>query len=330
MLEAAILGSRGYMGRTLVSLLLDHPAFTTPTLASESAAGTPYGQAVPAFGHIDELVLVSPQDPTVAQADVLFLATDDQTALAYEERGLLDEADLVVDLSRAHRSQALQGAGWTYGLPELAPGIPEGTGKIAAPGCYPTAALLATGPALAYGLAGPGPLIVDGKSGVSGAGASPRPDLHFAETHESLRAYKVLGHDHEAEIQGGVTQLSGQASAPTVRFTPHLVPQNRGLLVTAYLALADGVTGEEVEALYAKAYGDQALVRLVDEADTAHVKGSVLADVAVDVHEETGLLVARCAIDNLLKGGAGQALQAANLALGLPSTAGLPTVGGGP
>jgi len=165
---------------------------------------------------------------------------------------------------------------------------------------------------------------------VSGAGATPRDDLHFPQANDSLRAYKVLQHDHSGEIASALGNLAGVSAPPTLRFTPHLVPMNRGLLVTAYAPALPGVSADEVQALYAKAYDGAPCVRLVDEPDTAHVRHTNRADVRVDLDEATGLLVVRSAIDNLLKGGAGQAVQSMNLALGWDETAGLPLIGGGP
>lgn len=332
MVDVAVHGSRGYLGRTLVGLLADHRHVDEVVPVSTSEAGQVYGEVVPDLGHLSHLEIAGPGDRRVEEADVVLTATDAGTAesiLASNHSG----GDLVVDLSRAHRATALDGSGtWAYGLTELPGAIPEGTTHVANPGCYPTASLLSLGPALLAGLAGEGPLVVDGKSGVSGAGATPRPDLHFPETNESVRAYGVGGHDHQAEIQAAVANLeaAGPGQARPVRFTPHLVPQNRGLLTTAYLPLADGVDQAYVERMYEKAYPDGGFVEVVDEPDTAAVRGSNRAQVAATVDEDAGLLVARGAIDNLVKGGAGTAIQNMNRALGLDEQAGLPWMGVAP
>lgn len=337
MVNVAVLGARGYLGRELMRILVGHPDVASIVPVSGSEAGKPYGASVPSFRHRADLVFQAAE--AAQDADVVFLATDGEEARRHAAG--LPDAPLLIDLSRAHRALAFEaGSGWTYGLSEFMP-VPKGTRRIANPGCYPTATMVAAGPALKAHLAAPGPLISDGKSGVSGAGATPRADLHFAETNEAVRAYKVLGHDHLGEIRlaahrvesNGALQPSAGRSAEAVRpvrFTPHLVPQNRGLLATVYLPLKPGADAAAVQEAYAATYEGAPFVRIVAEPDTSHVRGSNFADVAVDVDAEAGLLVARCAIDNLVKGGSGAAVQNMNLALGYPAGAGLAQVGGGP
>ncbi|MHB8632448.1 MAG: N-acetyl-gamma-glutamyl-phosphate reductase [Thermoplasmatota archaeon] len=325
MVKAAVVGARGYLGRELVRFLVGHPNIDA-VVPVTTGAGGPYGDAVPAFRHRRDLVMVPEGAPGVRDADVHFLATDAAQATAHVAAH--GETTLIVDLSRAHRGAAFEaGSGWRYGLPELFP-VPKGTPRIANPGCYPTATLLAAQPALRAGLAAPGWLIADGKSGVSGAGAAARADLHFPEANEAVRAYKVLGHDHQEEMRLAVAKTEG--AARPVRFTPHLVPQNRGLLSTVYLPASPQATPASVTAAYQNAYSATPFVRLAPEPDTSHVRGSNFADVACDLDVAARILVARCAIDNLVKGGAGQAVQNMNLALGFSPAAGLPAVGGGP
>lgn len=333
MIHVAVIGARGYLGRECIRILLNHPKVQSITPVSGSEAGKPYGDLVTGFRG-QPLVFAAGQDPKVAAADVLFLATDAEEAKKAVAAARPDQ--LIIDLSRAHRHDAFTpGSAWSYGQPDLLP-IQKGQKRIANPGCYPTATLLAAAPALKAGLAGDGVLISDGKSGVSGAGATPRSDLHFPEANESVRAYKVLGHDHLGEIQLAAAAVEGALRAKTgqkpraVRFTPHLVPQNRGLLATVYLPLKAGVSPDQVKAVYAAHYAKTPLVHLVAEADTANVRGSNRAEVAVDVDVEAGLIVARCAIDNLVKGGSGNAVQNMNAALGYEPLLGLPVLGGGP
>jgi N-acetyl-gamma-glutamyl-phosphate reductase len=336
MVNVAVIGARGYLGRECMRLLLAHPQVKSLTPVSSSEAGKPYGDLVPGFrgvlrhGDGQALAFAAAGDPKVSQADVLFLATDAEEARKAVAAARPDQ--LVIDLSRAHRHAGFEaGSGWTYGQPELLP-VAKGAKRIANPGCYPTATMLAAAPALKARLAADGVLISDGISGVSGAGATPRADLHFPEANESVRAYKVLGHDHLGEIRlaaGAVEGRLGNGMRP-VRFTPHLAPQNRGLLATVYLPLKPGADAAAVKAAYASAYAKTPFVQVVAEADTAAVRGSNRAEVAVDVDAEANLLVARCAIDNLVKGGSGNAVQNMNMALGLEPTLGLPFVGGGP
>ncbi len=329
MVNVAVIGARGYLGRELMRLLVSHPEVGSIAPVTSGAAGTPYGDSVPAFRHRRDLVMVDAR--AAHDADVVFLATDGEQALIHAAD--LPDVPLLIDLSRAHRALAFEkGSGWTYGLSEFMP-VPKGTRRIANPGCYPTATLIASGPALKAHLVGVGPLISDGKSGVSGAGASARADLQYAETNEAVRAYKVLGHDHLGEIRLAAHRVEANGKTVPVRpvrFTPHLVPQNRGLLATVYLAVKPGFEADAVKAAYASAYADAPFVRIVPEPDTSHVRGSNFADVAVDVDAEAGLIVARCAIDNLLKGGSGAAIQNMNLALGFPEATGLQAIGGGP
>ncbi len=325
MVKVAVAGARGYLGRESVRLLMQHPNVEAIVPTSSGSPG-PYGEAVPAFRR-SGLQMVTADDPAARDADVWILATTNEDAESLAASCDAQGTKLVIDLSRAHRGPALNGGSWTYGMADLAPPA-TGTARIANPGCYPTATALAASPAIAAGLVGPGPVIVDGKSAVSGAGATPRGDLHFAEQNESLRAYKVLGHDHTSEMAAYASAIGGARRG--VRFTPHLVPMNRGLLSTVYMPLADGADPTAVHEAYVSSYANSLFVTVVDEPDTSHVRGSNHAHVAVSVDAENGIIVARGAIDNLLKGGSGQAIQNLNLALGLPEGAGLGATGGGP
>ncbi len=323
MAKASIIGARGYLGRELIRILLDHPNVDTIVPASRSNAGTLVGDEIPSLGHVRTLKFVDHDHQDVLDSDIVFLATPAGEAAAFAARHR-EAGATVVDLSRDHRLQALRGeAPWTYGWADIAP-VAKGATHIANPGCYPTASMLALAPALKAGLVGPGAIIVDGKSGVSGAGVNPQPHLHYPEMNESVTAYKVLGHDHTHEIRAASTKIAG--TDRPVRFTPHLVPQTRGLLATVYAPATSGTTAERLKETYASAYADSAFVRMAGEANTGHVRGSNHAVVAVDHDPETGLIIARGAIDNLLKGGSGIAVQNMNSAKGWKSNLGL---GGG-
>lgn len=329
-MKTAIIGARGYLGRELVRLLVDHPHVTDVVPASTTSGGTAFKDSVATFTGHPKLQMVGVDDPQVRDADVVFLATAGGEAKSLLPQ--LDEAapSLIVDLSRDHRLEAIAGTGkWTYGLAEVAPGTKKGATHVANPGCYPTASILSMTPAVAAGLATGAAIVVDGKSGVSGAGAVPRADLHYPEMHDGLRAYKVLGHDHEAEIEAACQRAGANTSAAKalVQFTPHLVPTSRGLLTTTYVPVNTDVAIEQVRAAYKEAYANRPFVSITDEAETKHVLHSNRAHIAVDLNERHHTLVVRAAIDNLLKGGAGAAVQNLNLALGLPETAGLPTIG---
>src|SRR5687768_8090344 len=220
MVNVAVIGARGYLGRECMRLLLSHPRVESLTPVSSSEAGKPYGDLVAGFRGVRHAFVPS-SDAAVGRADVLFLATDAEEAKKAVAGARPDQ--LVVDLSRAHRHDGFgrNAAGWVYGQPEILP-VAKGAKRVANPGCYPTATMLAAAPALKAGLAADGVLISDGISGVSGAGATPRSDLHFPEANESVRAYKVLGHDHLGEIRDVAATVEGKAASPrVVRFTPH-------------------------------------------------------------------------------------------------------------
>src|SRR5690606_3146439 len=252
---------------------------------------------------------------------------------------LLERGRLVVDLSADFRLRdpAVFGAWYgehphpelldraVYGLPELHRHALAGARLIASPGCYPTAAILALAPLLARGLVSARGLIVDAKSGVSGAGRSPSAATHFPEVGEGVRAYKVAGtHRHTPEVE---QELSRVAGAPVeLTFTPHLVPMSRGIFSCAYAAPTEGVRGEEeLRAALAEAYAGEPFVVVLEDGlpDTSHVRGSNRAQVAVRHDARAGRVLAMSAIDNLVKGASGQAIQAMNLAMGWPETEGL-------
>jgi N-acetyl-gamma-glutamyl-phosphate reductase len=217
-----------------------------------------------------------------------------------------------------------------YGLPELHRAELQDLGSalgaiVAAPGCYPTATLLALAPLARAGLIAE--VVVDAKSGVSGAGREARPDLTFAEVNESVRAYGLAGHRHTAEMEQELTALATSAGAePPVPldFVPHLVPMTRGLLATCHVRPSRPVAQEELDAIYAAAYDAEPFVRVVGEPPaTKHVLASNEARVHVRFQPRTGRIIAMAAIDNLAKGAASQAVQAFNLVFGLPETTGL-------
>ena len=310
MLEAAIIGSAGYTGQETLDRLLAHPGLEPVALGSDSLVGRPASALDPRLdGELPPFV--SNEEAAACGADVLFLCTDFATAATFEP----PEGAVVVDLSPAHRlrnadlAEAWYGAApgaWSYGLPELSP--PEGR-LIANPGCYATAALLALGP-LKDELDS---AIVDGKSGVSGAGRTLKESSHAGAVLENLAPYAVGEHRHAPEI---AEQLGFD-----VCFVPHLLPVRRGLLATCYVRYP----GDARVAL-ADAYGSSPVVRVLPEGvapELGRVQGTDAAEIAVYTDRATSTTIVVCAIDHLGKGAAGQAVQNANLALGLDETAGL-------
>jgi N-acetyl-gamma-glutamyl-phosphate reductase len=220
-----------------------------------------------------------------------------------------------------------------YGLPELHRAAIAKAKLVASPGCYPTAAVLQLAPLFAQDLVQPHTVVIDAKSGVSGAGRSPALPYHFPEAHESLEPYKIGGHRHIPEIEqelGGLLQRASQASGktapePIVTFTPHLVPMNRGILSTAYCKLKNPMSLPNLRALYRDFYKGERFVRFQEETipNPRYIKGSNYCDIGVYLDPRSGSVITVAALDNLVKGAAGQAIQAMNLMLGFPEETGL-------
>jgi N-acetyl-gamma-glutamyl-phosphate reductase len=316
---AAILGTNGYAGQETLDRLLAHPELEVVALGSDSLAGET-ASALDARLNGSLPPFVTNEEALASGADVVFWC------LGHEQAATLEPPPtaIVVDLSGAHRLRDTglyaewygfdhpgTVAGWDYALPELLP--PTGR-LIANPGCYATAALLALKP-LADAI-DPATVVVDAKSGVSGAGREPKASSHAGVVLDNISAYRVGTHQHAPEI--------AQALGFPVTFVPHLVPLRRGLLATCY------VDGAGLRELIEKAYEGSPVVRVLPEgrgADLSRVQGTDAAELAVFDDRSTGRTIVVCALDNLGKGAAGQAVQNANLALGLPETPGLRLTG---
>jgi len=302
----AVIGAAGFSGQETLDRVLAHPDFELVALGSDSLAGEPAAALDPRLarnGHGALPEFVSNQEALSAGAELVFCCLDNERAAELEPPGDM----VVVDLSGAHRIGA---EGWCYALPELAPP----TGKlIANPGCYATAALLALGPIA--GIVDPEGIVVDGKSGISGAGRTLKESSHAATVLDNITPYAVGSHRHAPEI----AQLLGFA----VTFVPHVVPLRRGLVCTCYVS-----TSEDPRPLLDWAYAGSHVVEVVDSVpDVARLQGTDAAEVAAFEDASTGRWIVICAIDNLGKGAAGQAVQNANLALGLEETGGLRLAG---
>ncbi|HEY7955039.1 MAG TPA: N-acetyl-gamma-glutamyl-phosphate reductase [Polyangia bacterium] len=340
----AIVGASGYAGAELVRLCAGHPRIAIAGLYAHRHAGEKIADHFPQFAGVAGLVegayRAYDPDAIAAEAKVVFLALPHgESAKVAKElyaRGLR-----VLDLSADFRlrSQAEHEAWYgPHGAPELIAvsryGLVErhreelkGARLIAVPGCYPTAALLALAPLLAARLISPDGLIVDAKSGVSGAGRSPSLATHFAEAGEGVRAYKVAEHRHTPEIEEELGRAAGREVRLT--FTPHLLPMSRGILATCYAAPTDE-NRERADYLAAlrEAYAREPFVAVVDRPpDTAFVRGSNRVQVSVWIDRRAHRVIAVGAIDNLVKGAAGQALQCLNVAEGWPETDGLAGAG---
>jgi N-acetyl-gamma-glutamyl-phosphate reductase len=337
----AVAGASGYAGGELLRLLLTHPGVEIGALTAASSAGTKLGVHQPHLVPLADRVLAETTPETLAGHDVVFLALPHGHSAGIAAQ--LGPDVLVVDLGADHR---LADAGdwarwyggdhagqWPYGLPEL-PGAREklaGTKRIAVPGCFPTGGSLALAPAFAAGLVEPDVTIV-AVTGTSGAGKSLKPHLLGSEVMGSASAYGVGGaHRHTPEFAQNLSAVAGEKV--TVSFTPVLAPMPRGILTTASAPLNGDVDEAAVRAAYEKAYDAEPFVQLLPAGTwptTASTLGSNNVQLQVTVDAGARRLVVVAAIDNLTKGTAGGAVQSMNLALGLPETTGLPTVGVAP
>ncbi len=339
MFEVAIVGAPGYAGAELTRLVAGHPSLRPTVLTSASEAGKRVSDVYPALGPYIDARYVEPDVAHIAaHAQIAFLAVPHTAAMALVP-DLLSAGLTVIDASADFRlcdpDVYEQWYGVThscpdllaeavYGLPELdRTGLP-GARLVACPGCYPTATLLAAAPALVANAVDSSRVIVDAKSGVSGAGRTPSAATHFSTVGESVAPYKVATHRHTPEIAQGLSQIAGEP-VRTV-FTPHVVPMSRGLLATVYLDLVAPRSAEQMVALYREHYAGEPFVT-VHDADrmpsTAEVRGSNRVHIGIAVDADSQTLIVACAIDNLVKGTAGQAVQCANLVLGVDETAGL-------
>ncbi len=337
-----VIGASGYAGGEVVRLVDGHPGMTLSVLAGHSSAGKTLGEVHPQLPG-SERILMSQEEALGSAVDLMFLALP-HGASAVPAMALLDRGVKVVDLGSdfrltdASRYESAYGSPhpfpeqlgeWPYGLPEMARGDLAGADRVAVPGCYPTSAILAMAPLVDAGLIDPAGIVVDSVSGASGAGRGAKASLSFGAIDEGVRAYGVGTHRHRPEMEQAIAAWS-QLPADTVKlsFTPHLVPMQRGILSTCSAPLAGSATLEEITATLEKAYADEPFVEVLTEpVSTRWVVGSNRCVMSTHVDEHTGRAIVIAAIDNLLKGAAGQAVQCANLMLGLSESAGLPIAG---
>ncbi len=338
-IKVAIVGSSGYTGGELFRMLIHHPNVAVCAVTSEKSAGKPLTDIFPQLLGLTDLVCEAlDPDAISAKAAFAFLALPHVTA--QEAAHQLRKRNVkVVDLSADYRLQDPAAyARWyehahqypdllktaVYGLPELHRERIKQAALVANPGCYPTGAILGLAPLLKKGVIDPASIIIDSKSGVSGAGRSPGAAYHFPEANEGFMAYKVGNHRHTPEIEQELSLLAGKAV--TVSFTPHLVPMNRGILTTIYASLSSGADTAAVRGLFAEFYRKEPFVRLLPPGqypNVRHVRGANFCDIGVLADPRTNRVVVVTAIDNLVKGASGQAIQNMNLMLGFEETAGL-------
>jgi N-acetyl-gamma-glutamyl-phosphate reductase len=339
--RVAVAGASGYAGGELLRLLLAHPGVEIGALTGSSNAGRPLGGLQPHLLPLAGRVLQPTTPEVLAGHDVVFLALPHGQSAAVAEQ--LGDDVLVIDMGADFRLkdaadwQAFYGsehAGtWPYGLPEL-PGARaalEGSRRVAVPGCYPTAVSLALFPAYRAGIAEP-EAVITAASGTSGAGKALKPHLLGSEVMGSMTPYGVGGgHRHTPEIVQNLSAVAGERV--TVSFTPTLAPMPRGILATCSVKARPGTTAQDVRTAYEKALADEEFVHLLPEGQwpaTASVYGSNAVQIQVAYDENAGRVIAISAIDNLTKGTAGGAVQSMNIALGLPESTGLSTIGVAP
>ncbi len=335
MARIGIIGASGFTGAELLRLLAGHPDLEVVLATGETQAGTPVADLYPSLAAAyPDLVFTPYSAADSAGLDLVFLGLPHGASQAIVPE-LVGKVGHLVDLAADFRLQDPSLYPTWYGEPHAAPellpdfayGLPElfrdeilAATHVAAPGCYPTTAALALAPLVRAGVVEATGIVVDAASGVSGAGRPPKPTTTFCAVDEDFTAYGLLDHRHTPEIE--------QATGAQVLFTPHLAPMNRGILATCYSRPTAPTSTEAVQAVLAEAYAGEPFVVVSDRSpSTKATLGSNTAHLTARVDDRTGWVVTIAALDNLTKGASGQAVQCANLLLGLPETSGLPIVG---
>ncbi|EIM75951.1 N-acetyl-gamma-glutamyl-phosphate reductase [Nitritalea halalkaliphila LW7] len=336
-IKAAIVGASGFTGSEMARLLHQHPDVELIGITSESHTGKPFSTLHPQFlGSID-LPLISAEQVPDLGAEVLFLALPHRVSMDYVARWH-ELGVKIIDFSgdfrlsspevyaewygETHRYPAGFGQA-VYGLPELYASEIQQADLVANPGCYPTASLLSLAPLVQKDLIEPDSIIIDAKSGLTGAGVKASAGTHFSEVNENFKAYGLGVHRHTIEIEEQLSRQRGKQPLQ-VQFTPHLLPLDRGILVTAYAKAKAGLDAARLQETVASFYADKPFVHVVPESPGIKtVRGSHFAAVHPFFDQRTGRVIMTCAIDNLLKGAASQALHSMNLMFGLPETRGL-------
>ncbi len=338
-ISAAIVGVTGYEGAGAARILAQHPNFQITEVVSRSLQGSALSSALPSLASSDAGKLIICED--IQDSEIVFLAVPHGPAADLASR-YRAQGRSVIDISADFRFRNPQEYERWYGRPHPAPellpqavyGLPEWfrqeihkTKLTANPGCFPTGAILALAP-IWRGHLIEEDIIVNSLTGISGAGRSPTLRAHFVEDAESVTAYAVNGHRHLPEMEGTLQQIAPKYSAPKITFVPHLVPMNRGILTTCYATLRDSATLADAKNALQQAYAAEPFVVLTDTPpETGWARGSNMCFIYCAVQPGSRRLIIISAIDNLMKGGAGQAVQNANIMYQLPETAGLEFVG---
>jgi N-acetyl-gamma-glutamyl-phosphate reductase len=342
MINVGIIGSTGYAGQELIRLLLGHKEANIIWYGSRSYIDKKYSEVYQnMFQLVTDICKDDNMDKLAARADVIFTATPQGLCASLINEEILSGTK-IIDLSADFRIQDVAVYEAWYGLQHKSPqyikeavyGLPEiyrndikKARLIANPGCYPTCTIISVYPLLKEGLIDPDTIIVDAKSGTSGAGRGTKTDNLYCEVNENIKAYGITTHRHTPEIEEQLGYAAGREM--TISFTPHLAPMNRGILVTAYASLTREVSYEDVKGIYDKYYGMEYFIRVLEQnicPQTRWVKGSNFVDVNFTIDKRTNRIVMMGAIDNLVKGAAGQAVQNMNLMFGFREDEGLQQV----
>ena len=342
MIKVGIIGSTGYAGQELVRILINHPEADVVWYGSQSYVDKRYADVFPnMFKLVDAKCLGDDFPGLCEEADVIFTATPQGLCSNLVSDELLNKAK-VIDLSAdfrikdvnryeewyslKHGNPALIDEA-VYGLCEINREDIRNARLIANPGCFPTCSVLSIYPLVKEGIIDPSTIIIDAKSGTSGAGRGAKVANLYCEVNESIKAYGVTTHRHTPEIEDQLSYAAGKEVL--LNFTPHLVPMNRGILATSYASLTGDYSYDDLRAAYEKYYKDEYFIRLLDEnvcPETRFVEGSNFVDINFKIDRRTKRVVMMGAIDNLVKGAAGQAVQNMNIMFGLPENEGLKLV----
>jgi len=341
MMKVAIIGATGYGGLELIRFLHNHPEVERMDLFTSSEEGVIFSSKYGHLLNIQDVPLQKIDYETLRKYDVVFASTPSGVTSKLLPP-LVGRGPKLIDLSGDYRLKNLQDyEKWykkepapseiieksVYGLTEWNEKNIKEAAFIANPGCYPTAVLLSILPLIKNGLIDPSFLVIDAKSGVSGAGNKPTKMTHFSETNENLSIYKINEHQHIPEIEQAIEMFTNVKA--TITFNTHLVPMTRGILATSYAPVANGVTTKDLTECLLETYKKHPFVRVITDADTigtSRVKGSNYCDVFAKVDERTNRATIIGVIDNLVKGAAGQAIQNMNVQMNLPQTTGLNVV----
>jgi len=338
MVDVAVVGASGYAGIELTRILAGHPDLRLVMVTSHAEEGRLVSEVYPKLTSVTDLRYEAPEiSLLLKRAQVVFLAVPHTVSMEIVPK-LHKAGIIIIDASADYRLKNPENYKYWYGAKHSSPelldcavyGLPEidrsqlpGARLVACPGCYPTATILAAAPALQAGIVSGNRVIVDAKSGVSGAGKEASAMTHFPAVNETVSAYKVASHRHIPEMEQQLSLLAHRQIR--VAFTPHLVPMTRGLLSTVYMELTKPMTTAEVWGMYADRYGEEPYITICEPGkmpSTGEVSGTNRAHIGLAC-DPSGVLIVTCAIDNLIKGTSGQAVQCANLVLGIEETAGL-------